>query len=242
MPLSNSRKVILVLAACAGLIIGVHVATLIAGYALDRDYVFGLTDWFDVDRERNVPAAFSCGLLLIASALLAVIALRQKHGQLPRAALWTGLAVVFLYLAADEALELHERIARLSARAIGTHELAYYAWLLPYAIGALVFGLVYARFLGQLSRDIRIQFLVAGTIYVAGAMGTEVLAAVYVHFHHTEQALGYDLLSALEESLEMTGVIWFIHALMRHLQKNSAPMPKHRGAVSNTGSPASTST
>jgi uncharacterized membrane protein YidH (DUF202 family) len=228
----NSRRLVLLLGLFATAIMGVHLVTLIADYGFGRDHVFGLRDLFDVDRERNVPAAFSFILLLAASALLGLITYRHAPGAKPRAAYWAGLSLAFLCLAADEALEIHESVGAVVARVTDAGELTYYAWLLPYSVIALGFGIAYLRFLRQLPRITRARFLIAATIFAAGALGTEALAAVYVHFQHTEHTLAYDLLSALEEALEMTGLIYFIHVLSGWLQNNSAPMPKHRGAVS----------
>lgn len=226
-----SRKLVTVLAAVAVIIVGVHLGTLIANYFLGHDNLFGMTMMFDVDRERNVPAVFSFLLLLIAAVLLAVIARKQPSGSKPSAALWAGLSAVFFYLMADEGFSVHEYIGSLVADALGGGKLTHYAWLIPYAIGGLVLGVIYLRFLRQLPRDTRKQFLIAGTIFVGGAFGTEILAGIYVYFQSTENTFAYDLLSALEETLEMTGVIWFICALMSHLEKHSAPTPERRGAV-----------
>ena len=68
------RRLVLALAAVAAVIIAVHVGTLIANYGFGRDNLFGITRMFDVDREANVPAVFSVGLLVIACVLLATIA------------------------------------------------------------------------------------------------------------------------------------------------------------------------
>jgi hypothetical protein len=220
--LISSRRIVATLALIAAGIVGVHVFTLVLGYGFDRDNVFGLTRLFDVDGEDNVPAFFSFGLLLFAGVLLSIITLRQPRGARPRRALWAGLALVFFYLAADEGFELHERVSKIAARVLGTHELSYYAWVAPYALGALIFGVVYARFLGQLPRPIRIRFLASGTVYVAGALGAEVAGAIYVHYRHTEHALGYDIETAIEESLEMAGVIVFIYALAKYLEHQAA--------------------
>ena len=59
--------------------------------------------------------------------------------------------------------------------------------------------------------------LIAGALFVGGAFGTEFLAGIYVYFFRTEETLGYDLLSALEEALEMAGVIYLIYTLTRYL-------------------------
>ena len=231
---TRPHRLILVLAAIAAVIIGIHVASLIAMYGFGRDNLYGITFLFDVDEENNVPAVFSLCMLLIAAILLAMIARRQKPGQLPSAGRWAGLSVVFFYLAADEFFSLHERLARVTAQLMGGGVVAHYAWLVPYAIAGLAFLALYARFLRQLDRDTRKRFLIAAAIYVGGAFGTEIFAALYVYVNGPGETLGYDMLSGLEETLEMTGIIFFIHALVVYLEKNSAPMPEHRGAVVTT--------
>lgn len=231
MPVQFRRSVIM-LALVEAIIIGVHLLTLVAAYGFGRDYLFGLNPLFDVDLERNVPTFFSFALLLVAAFQLAVITRTWPAGQKPRRALWAGLSAAFFYLAADEGFEIHERANRLFGRVLGGEEMTFYAWLIPYSVVALVFGLIYLRFLRQLPRNLRNQFIIGGLIYLGGAFGAEVLGGIYVHFQHTERALGYDLLSALEETLEMAGVIWFINALSYCYEKNGAPMLAHRSAVS----------
>ncbi|HET6462678.1 MAG TPA: hypothetical protein VFH33_02670, partial [Candidatus Krumholzibacteria bacterium] len=64
--------------------------------------------------------------------------------------------------------------------------------------------------------------LLAGIVYVAGAAGAEMIGALYVHAFHTEHALGYDIECAIEESLEMTGIILFIYALLSYIETQTA--------------------
>jgi hypothetical protein len=218
----SPRRMVTILALLAGSIMAVHVLTIILAYGFERDHVFGLRELFDVDRERNVPAIFSICILLIASAILAVIASRQKPGARPSALKWAGLSVVFLYLAADEGIEIHEKVGHFTSNLIGAGDLAYYAWLIPYAIFGLIFFLMYRRFLWELPRDTRKGFLIAAALFVGGAFGTEFLAGIYVYFFRTEETLGYDLLSALEEALEMAGVIYLIYTLTRYMSRQRA--------------------
>ena len=215
----SPRGMITFLALVAGSIMAVHVLTLILAYGFERDHVFGLRHMFDVDKERNVPAIFSLFLLLIASGLLAVIAYRTKPGAVPSAAKWAGLSFAFLYLAADEGFSIHEKVGQITSDLLNAGDFAYYAWLIPYAVFGLVFFLLYRRFLWQLPRETRRGFLIAALIYVGGAFGVEFLAGIYVYFFRTEDTLGYDLLSALEEALEMAGVIYFSYVLTRYLNR-----------------------
>lgn len=198
-------------------IVAVHLLTLLAQYGFGHDYLFGLNDMFDLDKERNVPSVFSVGLLLFAAALLVKIALGQTNGRKPHAAKWIGLALVFVYLGFDEGLEIHERVSLATAHLAGSTRFGFYAWIIPYGLAALAMLAIYIRFLRQLPRSIAIQFIVAGGIYIFGALGTEGLAGIYVYFNNTEHALGYRLIAALEEVCEMGGVIWFIDALMTYI-------------------------
>lgn len=215
------RRVAALLAFFAAGIVAVHVTTLVLMYGFHHDNVYGLTTLFDVDGERNVPTFFSFTIIMFAVGLLAYITAHQPRNAKPHRAYWAGLVFVFTFIAFDEGFELHERIARFAATWVNAHELSVYAWLIPYGIGCLAFVIVYVRFLKQLQREDKLNILLAGIVYVAGAAGAEMIGAAYVHVFHTEHALGYDIESAIEESLEMAGVILFIYALLRYIATHS---------------------
>jgi hypothetical protein len=216
------RRAAALLAFFAAGIVAVHVTTLVFMYGYHHDNVYGLTTLFDVDGERNIPSFFSFSIIMFAVGLLAYIAARQPRGAKPHRAYWVGLVLVFTYLAFDEGFELHERVARLAATWVHARELSVYAWLVPYGIGCLAFVIIYVRFLKQLSREDQLNILLAGIVYVAGAAGAEIIGALYVHVFHTEHARGYDIESAIEESLEMTGILLFIYALLKHIETHTA--------------------
>ena len=216
------RRVTALLAFFAAGIVAVHVTTLVCMYGFGHDNVLGLTTLFDVDGERNVPSFFSFTIIMFDVALLAFIAVHQPRGTRPHRAYWAGLAAVFTYLAFDEGFELHERVARFAGTRVHASDLSVYLWLAPYAVGCLAFLIIYARFLKQLPREDRLNILLAGIVYVAGAAGAEVIAALYMHVYHTQQAIGYDIESAIEESLEMTGIILFVYALLRYIETHTA--------------------
>ena len=210
------RRLPAILALITAFIVGVHVATLVLAYGFGHDYLMGIRDLFDLDGERNIPAVFSTGLLLICSALLWKISFNQKRGMKPRTIFWIGLAILFIYLAADEGLEIHERLSKLIAGAHTSALMSEYSWEEPYAIFVGVVGLLYLRFLFQLPRRIALWFILAGTIYVTGALGFEYLGQRYVERFHSEMTAGYDTLSAIEETLEMVGAIVFIAVLQSY--------------------------
>jgi len=214
----TTRRIIAILSLITAGIVAVHITTLVFMYGFHHDNVYGLTKLFDVDGEDNIPAFFSFAIMMYAVALLGYIAIHRRSVDRPRTAYWAGLAVVFTYLAIDEGFEIHERISKMSASFIGAHELKLYAWLVPYAFLGIAFLAVYARFLLQLPRVDALRILRSGIVYVAGAGVAEAIGAWYVHVYHTEHALGYDVETAIEESLEMVGVIMFIYALLKYIE------------------------
>ena len=74
----------------------------------------------------------------------------------------------------------------------------------------------YSRFLFKLPKATRISFIIAGLIYITGLLGIEMLGGYYYELHAGE-SLTYSLITTLEESLEMLGLILFIRALLDYL-------------------------
>ena len=103
-----------------------------------HDYVLGFVPLFNLDGERNIPALFTALLLYLCSMLLGLIAYAQKKaGALYR--YWLGLAFIFLFLALDEAAELHEMLIGPLRLMLDPSGFFYLAWVIPYGIGLLVF-------------------------------------------------------------------------------------------------------
>lgn len=179
-----------------------------------RDLFIGL---FDLNNESNVPAAFSALILLLASLILGVIAWARGRAGATDAFSWKALTFIFGFLTLDEAAMLHERTADITMSMVNTDGILYYAWVLPYGVLALVVGLAFIRFLIQLPADIRNRVMLAGAVYVGGALGFELLEGVVVSAQGTQNLLNQGLVWA-EEGLEMLGVTLFIGALLRYVR------------------------
>ncbi len=169
---------------------------------------------FDLDLEINVPSFFSVLLLSTAAFLLTVItAISRKQGS-RRLLEWTVLSAGFLFMAFDEMASIHERLiepmrAILGVKALG---LFYYAWIVP-AIALVVFlGIGFIKFLIELPTKTRGAFVIAGAMFVGGAVGVEAIEGIY-----GQGNLIYNALVTVEESLEMGGIIVFIWALLGYL-------------------------
>jgi hypothetical protein len=196
-----------------------HIAGKISTLAFDHSYWHGLIPLFDLDEEFNVPSIYSGLALAFSAILLALIGSAEaKLGRLGYLAFWALLALVFLFLAIDETFELHERLESPVRSALKTTGVLYYAWVIPYGTAAVLLGLFCLRFLMRLPREIRVPMLISGAVYVSGAVGLEMIGgALAEHLEKPELDPLWVLASTLEELLEMTGVVIFIHTLLSYL-------------------------
>lgn len=185
--------------------------------AYGRTRSSGLVRLLDVDVETSIPTWFSSAILLISAALLAAIgsATRSRGGgsALP----WYGLAVIFLGLSSDETAVIHEMTHRLIAMTVDFDNPLKTFWVYPYAAFAIAVLVLYWRFLLGLPARTRRLFLVAGGLYVIGAVGGEVVSVQFWEPGET-QGLAFVAASVVEELLEMLGVIVLIHALLEYLR------------------------
>ena len=69
-------------------------------------------------------------------------------------------------------------------------------------------------FLWSLPAGTRNAFIVAGCIYVGGAVGVEIIGEPM-----DEDAMTYNLTTVVEEGMEMGGVILFLAALLRYMKR-----------------------
>lgn len=146
---------------------------------------------FNLDGERNVPAAFSA-LLWLGVALLALLVGRASQGR-PELA-WKLLAALTLVLAADELAEVHEH-------------LQFYAgidWQILYAplgVTALVLWVVLGRWLRQVGAGFVPFVAAAACVAVA-----EVFEALEINSRGDPRP-GFRVMVVSEEVLEMTAAL-----------------------------------
>jgi hypothetical protein len=179
-----------------------------------------MINFFDVDREQNLPTFYSALLLFVTSLLLALIATIKRQNREGLVAHWIGLAIGFLYISMDDMLVLHENLAIPVQNALRPHlpRFLYFAWVLPAGVLVLAVALVYLRFVLALPRRSRRLFVLSGAVYVLGALGMEMLSgAIYAANGESPNSLLYSLATSLEEGGEMGGVVLFIYALLDHL-------------------------
>lgn len=190
----------------------------------DHDHQLGLRTLFDMSGEWNVPALYSGALILSNALLLAHIGFRLRDARAKQWESWCILSVIFLYLSIDETVSIHEKIALPTREMFNLSGLLYFGWMLPGMAFALVVFLSFLRFLCRLDRSSRALFLLAGTIFISGAVGFEMLGGW--RFEATAGNTGdpiYIAFSACEETLEIAGMSLMFYALVRHASRLFGP-------------------
>jgi len=173
---------------------------------------------FYLDGERNVPTAFAVFLLLSSAALLWLVTALERQRGAP-VLHWALLALGFLAMAFDEGWSFHERLNAPVREALGNRDLGifYYGWVAPALVLVAILGAFFLRFLWRLPARTRWQFLIAGAIYIGGAVGIELIEGRFDEVHG-DQNLISGLTATVQESMELGGVIVFIWALLGYLR------------------------
>lgn len=207
-PLRAERVAFFLSAIMAALVV-MHVAAMQVNFnpALGLKERFGIHYWqiafFDLDEEESFGTWFNSGILLIAAALLVHQARVVRAQGAPWQAWWLVLGLGFCFLSIDEIAGMHEFMNTVMEETPWT--------VVGFPILALV-GLSYLPFLWHHRWRTGLLFLLAGAIYGGGAVGVEHLTDREVNSLH------YNMWTALEEGMEMLGVILFIYALLDHMR------------------------
>ena len=196
----------------------------ISKYFLGHDTVLGLVRVFNMESEHNIPTWFSSSMLLVCGLLLGMVAFTKRVEGARYAAHWSGLSIIFLYMSLDEAIQIHEKWDKPMEALVGSGDFFSHGWTIPAALLVFAFALTYLRFLAHLPTRTRLVFIVAGFIYVAGALGMENVSGGY-ELRHGRENMTYVMLAGVEEILEMLGVVVFVYALLSYLQSELKDLP-----------------
>lgn len=202
--------------ACIAVVVIVSILMQVLRFGYEMP-VTGMIRNFDINQEGNVPTLLSVVLLAITGGLLLIIARARKRDAAPFAVHWRILALIFFFMAIDEAFGIHELLIQPLRSALNAEGFLYFAWVLPGSVLVLVFAVAYLKFLVHLPKKVAALVAIAGVVYVAGALGMEMIGGHYYAVHDRPQDVVYVLLTTIEEVLEMVGVAIFIHALATYM-------------------------
>ena len=180
----------------------------------------------DVIGLTGMKVALSPGtiLRLLATIIGLLLMIAKLHRQAAEPVFgWLLLAAVFVFLAADEVVSIHERLNRPMRETFDTDGYPLFAWVIPYGTGVAAFGIVYLPFLARLpSRTMRL-FIVAGATFVTGAIGMKMLGS-NISSELGKGSVRYLAIMTIEELLEMFGIAGFIYAASDYLVGRFGPV------------------
>jgi len=214
----NSSKIVKFLSIIAIVLIIIHIGILIAYFIIDDPDKFDFIRMFDLDMERNIPTLFSSAILLISAYLFYLLSVAEEEKG--NRWFWLGLSIIFIFLAVDESVKIHENIGDYTEKFVDASGFLYYPWVISYGLFVLVLGALYLRFFWKMERKIFFRFMLSAGIFLSGAIGFELLSASEASAHSTDTIL-YSTYYTIEESLEMFGVIYLISILFGLLKEKS---------------------
>lgn len=188
------------------ILMGVHVASA----AVPWRQPASLRDFLSLNMPASLGEWYASLQFLFCAILLMLIA-RSEFGRAHRW-YWGSLAAGFYGLSVAEGAQLDELLTQLMHRA---------TWLFSGLAIVAVVGLSYLRFLLMLPRRTAMQFAVAGAIFVLGVFGTdlidrsqyEAMAGLFCR-GDLSCGLGFSVIIALEEGMELIGIAILVNALL----------------------------
>lgn len=174
---------------------------------------------FDVNTEVNLPSLYST-IALLACALILFLIHYIENGKWVRFGYWSLLGMVFLFLAIDENISLHEKIIGPIRSQFNLAGVLYYAWIVPYFLAVSLLGLYYIPFLLKLPLKVLYHFILAFLLFMGGAVGMEMLGGRHNSLYGQDATLV--LYYSIEEFLEMLGVAVFIKGLLLYILDSKA--------------------
>ena len=209
------------------LVVGATVSWAIYHVAPSPDHpVADVLKRFDLGHEPSIPGFFSAVLILTTGGLLFVIGRDAWQRRDPRWRYWYLLAAGFFVMAVDEAVMFHEMLNTLMGLLIPAKGAFYFAWVIPALVLVVFLAMLFAGFVWSLPARTRWLFLVAGAMYVGGAVGMEMVAGeIFDAAPSYEAAVGslaHVLEQAVEEGLEMSGIAVFLVALLELVTQQAA--------------------
>ena len=198
----------------------IHCGLQFIEFGLGYEQISHVRTVFDFEYDSNLTTWYSSVALLICSLLLAVIAIYKKKVRDRFFNHWQFLAIIFAILSLDEVAMLHERVGNLIEKLSPVEFGGWlnFQWVLLGIPLTLIIAISYLKFLAHLPNKTQTLFLLAGALYVGGALGLEILAGHQESLNTSSDFL-YELFTTLEELWEKLGVLVFIHALLGYMEK-----------------------
>jgi len=208
-----------------GLFITVGILSLlsIAGQAakflLEGKTVLGfLQDFrlFNFDFENNIPTWYSSFQLLLAALFMGLIAAWKLQIKDKYRIQWSILGVLLLLMSLDETASIHERFVQPLQNSLKLGGLLHFSWLILGFIIVAAFIIYFYKFFLHLDKKTRNKIIIAGGLYLAGVLGSELVGGWIVEAFG--DSIQYAVITTVEEMLELFGIALLINTLLEYIK------------------------
>jgi len=177
----------------------------------------------NVDKELSIPSLLSVLQFYILAFLLAIVGRITKQTNDPDHRYWSILAVLAMVFSFDEGASIHELATQPLQKIFGQNLPGYlhFAWVIPAAILVIIILAFFLKFFFSLPHRTQILFIISVFVYIIGVLGMEMISANYAEINGIKN-IGYNVFVTLEETLEITGMVIAIYALLDYIQKKAS--------------------
>ena len=172
---------------------------------------------FDLGLEPSLPNWWS-SLLWVLNAVVAIGCLHiMEKSDVRQRRMFGLLAALFVLLALDEAIMIHELADATLQTWLQTGGFLYFAWVLPGAAFALFCAFAFGHFVLKMPPVVRNKIFISGIVFVGGAIGVELLEGPLYESGNSSSVL-FTVFQCIEEGLEMLGIVLCIDALIHFME------------------------
>ena len=93
------------------------------------------------------------------------------------------MAAIFLYLSVDEAVSIHEQMTVPLRQGLDAHGIWFSTWVIPALFLLVILFVLVFKSIWRISTVTRWLFILAGIVYVSGAVGMEMIGAKYYEIY-----------------------------------------------------------
>lgn len=215
----RARPIALVLAGIATFLAVQSIALRAIQYRLgdtNSYWLYQYGELANINREANIPTWFSASILLVLALLLFLTTLHRRSNGQPWLG-WAGLTAIFTYISMDETGTIHEKLTPILQEQLELTGFFFFGWVVVGIAAVLAAGLIYLPFLKRLPARTRNLFILAGALYVGGALVVESISA-NLWYLNDGTSLRFSAVGTLEEWMEMLGVITMIYAQLEYIR------------------------
>jgi hypothetical protein len=174
--------------------------------------------WFDLNNEKRFGAIFGASIIVIAAVCMLWTGLKTETRKWMLAGYILVSGIIF-FMACDEFFSIHERTGQMAGVSAEYGSQVVPGWVKVMAVVVALLCIPMGAFWWHLPKAFKIRTMIAAAVFLGGAMGVEVISSAFVMHQGTKETLGYGLLVAIEEGMEMIGIVILIDAILLHRAK-----------------------